>query len=444
MRVIQVLGARHAPLVLLTLLLAAVPQNARAGGAGENVLAMTVTVDTRPGAAGVDVRAGGVVVKRYRLVNRGEADLYGVGVGDRGVPGGRVSCPRRTLHALRSMICTARFRALPGRRIATARAGGEIPSLGRRVTATARSGYEGVAGALGLTEAVRVTGGRAVVTYTVTNRGNRPVYGLRLSDPLLGPVACATELAPGVSAGCTATVRRPPGTYRSAGLVSGSDRVTTVDEHGGRVPAPPLTARATAAFTIAAPPPRRPHPQSARPSVPVPTRAGAAPGAPPVSPSVPPSVLRTRPPGTGAAPGTGVGAAPGAPGTLAAPAVPGAVSPAAAAAAAAAEAAAEALGEAAAAAAAEALAAPGAVPPEAAPGGAVPPGAAGRQPPADTAAVPRPPSAARPPVAAGEEGILPRLHRRARELPHLGMTVVLLLLLVPAAAAAALLGSRRS
>jgi hypothetical protein len=40
------------------------------------------------------------------------------------------------------------------------------------------------------------------------------------------------------------------------------------------------------------------------------------------------------------------------------------------------------------------------------------------------------------------EGLLPRLRRRARELPELGPVLMLLLILIPAAIAAALLGSR--
>ncbi|MFF0751285.1 hypothetical protein [Streptomyces sp. NPDC004267] len=496
--------ARHVPLtlILLSLLVSACPQTALAGGAGENALGMSVTVNTLRGAAAVTVRTGGLVVKKYRLVNRGEADLYGVGVSDPGVPGGRVGCPRRTLGALRSMVCTARFRAVPGRHTATARATGSIPSLGSRVTATARSGYEGVAGALVLTEAVRVGpplgAGRAValrsaaVTYTVTNPGNRTVYAVRLADPVLGAVAgsvaCVAELAPGAVAGCSATVRRPPGTYRSAGLASGSDRVTTVDEHGDRVAAPLLTARAAAAFRLPAPPPppvrSRPRPSPA-PST---TAAGQPSGPPSARPG---SSVPARPGATAAAPGAAagagavqgaVGAAPGAPGVAAGPAAgaaagaagagaagAGAAAGAAGAGAAGAGAAAapgEAAAAAAAAAAAEALALPGGVPPgAAAPGtaaaGAAPPGAApatqpAGQAPANSAAQPPPGTApanqqpqqprrptARTPVAAGQEGILPRLHRRARQLPHLGMTLMLLLLLIPAAVAAALLGSRR-
>ncbi|MET8504288.1 hypothetical protein ABZV60_06505, partial [Streptomyces sp. NPDC004787] len=254
--------ARHAPpalfvpaLLLPALLLVVGPQTvptAHAGGAGANALALSVTVNTVPGTSGdVRVRTGGTVVKRYRLVNRGEADLYGITVRDPGVPGGRAHCPRTTLGPLRSLACTARFPALPGRHAGTARATGDIPSLGQRATARARSGYEGVGGALTLAEAVRVgppapktgagpgAGRTATVRYTVGNRGNRPVHALRLTDPGFGAgpgglVCTLPELAPGASADCTATVRRGPGTHRSAGLAGGTDRLATVGERGER------------------------------------------------------------------------------------------------------------------------------------------------------------------------------------------------------------------
>ncbi|MEV6330309.1 hypothetical protein [Streptomyces sp. NPDC051909] len=424
---------RHAPpaLLVLSLLLALCPQTASAGGAGANALGMSITVNTVPAGAGVVVRTGGYVVKRYRLVNRGEADLYAVGVDDPGVPGGRASCPRRTLGALRSMVCTARFRARPGRHAGTARATGDIPSLGERARATARSGYEGVAGALALAEAVRVgqsgSVGTATVRYTVANRGNRPVHALRLTDPAFGAgpgglVCTLPELAPGASAGCAATVRRGPGAYRSAGLAEGTDRITTLGEHGERLPPPPLTAHASATFRVAAPP----APPAPRTS-PAPPRAG-----PPASRPARTPPVRTTPPATAGA-------------------IAEAVAAAAAEGAAAAEAAAEAT-EAAEATDALAGAALGAVA-----GGALPPAAAGTGNPASPAPTAQAPAeqapatrlpAVRPPPArvtvADDEGLLPRLQRRSRELPRLGVVLTLLLILIPAAIAAVLLGNRHT
>ncbi|MEU8618192.1 hypothetical protein [Streptomyces sp. NPDC048623] len=375
---------------------------------------MSVTVNTVPAGADVAVRAGGFVVKRYRLVNRGEADLYEVGVSDPGVPGGRADCPRRTLNALASMVCTARFRAAPGRHLATARATGAIPSLGRQVTATARSGYEGVAGALALTEAVRV--GRAAalstvtVRYTITNRGNRPVHAVRLTDQALGaapggPVCAVPVLAPGVSAGCTATVRRGPGSYRSAGLAEGSDRVTTVGERGERLPAPLLSALSSAAFRVDAPA-----------SGPGTVGAGGAPGGAVVGGAAGVGGMRGTTASAGAA---------GAPGVPGVPAVAGS----------------GALG-AAAAAAGPASPATGALPSGAAPR---PPAAASAVPAAPTApAVQPPPDQRRATLATDDEGLLSRVHRRSRELPHLGVVLTLLLILIPAAIAAVLLGNRHS
>lgn len=48
----------------------------------------------------------------------------------------------------------------------------------------------------------------------------------------------------------------------------------------------------------------------------------------------------------------------------------------------------------------------------------------------------------RVPVPADDEGLLPRLRRRSRELPEMGIVLFLVLLLIPAAVAAALFGSR--
>ncbi|MFG2116741.1 hypothetical protein ACGFRB_29580 [Streptomyces sp. NPDC048718] len=474
---------------------------AQAGGIGENALGLTVTVDTVPGLPGPLVRTGAAVVKRYRLVNGGEADLYGVTVTDGQVPGGRISCPARTLAALGSLECTARFPALAGKQVGTVTAQGDVPSLGRRLTASARAGYEGVGGALALAETVRVAGDEAVVSYTVTNRGDRPLYELRLTDTALGAApgapGCVTALAPGVSAGCTATVRRPPGSYRSTGRVTGTDRITTLAEDGSRVPPPLLTADATAAFRI-------PGGREARSGAGAGAGAAGAGGAGAGGAGAAGGTggtgagTRTGPgaavppaPGAGAVAGAGAGATAGAgagatagagAGAGAAGAAPpgagagagaGAATGAAAALARAAAAAAAAL----AAAAEEALAsstAPtgtGTGPSgaeEGLPAEGLAPGAGtgngttagtgtgtgngtttgtgtgtGNGTTAGTGTGTARPPGARPPSAAGnEEALLPRLRHRARQIPHLGIAWILLLLLVPAAVAAALFGSR--
>lgn len=477
---------RSAALFLLPLLLlpAGAP-TAQAGGAGDGALGMSVTVNGAGGSNARAVRAGGTVLKQYRLVNRGEADLYGVRIADPGVPGDLVRCPAKPLAALRTMVCTARFRALPGTHTATARATGDIPSLNKRLTADARSGYEGVAGALRLTETVRVGSpagrrgrtapraapgpGTAVVGYTVTNLGNHPVHTIRLTDAVLGagidcgtgPAATLPVLAPGASAGCTATVRRPPGTHRSAGTATGSDRVTTFGEHGETVPAPELTAHASALFRVVA--------------------AvgdggaggggggggdGGVPGAPPsVRGGVRPGAVGTGSgAGTGTAGGAGAGAggaagapgAPGAPGGLAGAAgvtggAPGGGAGLAAApggAGAGAVRGAGAGGAGAGAGAAAGTVAGAGVVAGARPPGARPPGVPPARPPGAADGTTRPgdgitPPATRVPTAVpADEGLLPRLQRRYRELPRLGVVLTLLLLLIPAAIAAALFGSR--
>ncbi|MFF6885278.1 hypothetical protein ACFY9F_19160 [Streptomyces sp. NPDC012421] len=485
-----------------------------AGGAGDEALRVSVTVNGRGyGADGpTPVRAGRDVVKRYRLVNGGGADLYGVRVRDPGIPSGTgVRCPRRTLVGLTSMECVARFRALPGARTATVRAEGRIPSLGLTAAATARSGYTGVTGSLVLGERVRPGAAGATLTYTVTNQGNRALRDVRVTDPALGLSGAAVDcggrpglvpvLAPGTSARCTATVRRPSGTHRSTGLAAGTDRIRTYVPDGRLVPAPLLTARAAGSFTVpereagrAPEPPREPGRE-------VGAEAGAGAGAGGGGGGgALPGVPRPLPGAAGApaAPGAGAGAggAPGAP-AVPVPALPGAPGVPAGAGAAASVAAAAVPPAAGplpvgppAPDAPPALAAVGAGAPAPAPAGAeaadAGPGAveamegagAGTAPVAGTSPVAgvagegrvEAPPAAREAAGAGEargageapvggrtpaeearraaalddEGFLGRVRRRGREADEMGVVVMLLLILVPAALAAALLGNRRN
>ncbi|MFE7586637.1 hypothetical protein ACFU5Y_34320 [Streptomyces gardneri] len=449
-------------LVLPCLALPGLLPAAWAGGAGDGALRMTVTVNGR-GHSGLrppTVRAGAQVVKRYRLVNSGEAHLYGVRVVDPAVPAGAVRCPGRTLAALGELECVARFRAVGGVRRATARVEGDIPSLRLRLAATARTGYVGVAGGLRLTERVTVSApgrsgrsravasGSATVAYTVTNHGNRPLHAVRIGDPGLGLAPGATDcgagggavavLAPGASARCTAVVRRPPGTHRSTGVASGSDRITTYGPRGERLPAPVLTARSSAVFTL---PSRASTPPA---GVPVKPKAAAGSGGAPGRPGASGSVGVPRG-AAGVVGASGAAGAVGAPGAAGSPA--GAPARAAGAPAAPAGAAGVAPGVA-----AEGLPvlppasvpAPAPVPPAPAASLAVPSDSlassalAAEQRSGSTA----PPSARRAAVL-DNEGFLGRLRRRGREASELGIVVILLLLLIPAAVAAALLGNRR-
>ncbi|MEU3693495.1 hypothetical protein [Streptomyces narbonensis] len=469
-------------LVLPCLALPGLPglPGAWAGGAGDGALRMTVTVNGR-GHSGLRppaVRVGAQVVKRYRLVNSGEAHLYGVRVVDPAVPAGAVRCPGRTLAALGELECVARFRAVGGERRATARVEGDIPSLRRRVAATARTGYVGVAGGLRLTERVTVGApgrsggsgrglgvvwGSATVAYTVTNHGNRPLHAVRIGDPGLGLAPGTADcgagaravalLAPGASARCTAVVRRPPGTHRSTGVASGSDRVTTYGPRGERLPAPTLTARSSAVFTL-------------------PARASGATSAVPAGPKTRPEAKA----GSGGAPGglaasggggvAGAGAA-GVPGGVAGTAgVPRGAAGAPGAA-----------GTAGVAGAPPAGAVGGAgVPPAGAAGAAVPggggaaaealpvlPPAPPPAPPSTALSAPPPPPSASLAVPLGDgqrsgdttppsvlraealdnESFLGRLRRRGQEARELDVVIILLLLLIPAAIAAVLLGNRR-
>ncbi len=461
-------GRRVSGGLLVAVLLALPGAAAWAGGAGDGALRMTVTVNEHPDSAERPpaVRVGAQVVKRYLLENLGEAQVYGVRVVDPGVPDGAVRCPRQQLASLGEMECVARFRALSGVRLATARAQGDVPSLDVLSSATARSGYVGVAGGLVLTERVAVRGGRAAVTYTVANRGNQTLYAVRVVDTALrlgpGTLDCGGRtgtvalLLPGASASCTATVRRPPGTHRSTGLATGTDRIPTLDAGGSLVSAPTLTARSSTAFTVLSPPRGAgggggsggsgASGGSARSGVGGVSGVPGVPGAPGVtgvtggtgaSGGAGSAAAGAGAGGAGAGgagaggagaggAGAGAGGAPGAPGAPVVPgAVPGAVS----------------------------QAAPPALPPS------VPPAAPTRVPPAPArtaGAVPVAPPQSVPETAIGTgdrqqqraeavpdgEGFLGRLRRRAREAHEFGVVAMLLLLLIPAAVAAALLGSR--
>ncbi|MFI9119342.1 hypothetical protein ACIGW0_08095 [Streptomyces bikiniensis] len=412
-----------------------------AGGVGDGNLRLTVTVngradsDLRP----PEVRVGARVVKRYRLLNLSEADLHRVRVLDPGAPAGSVRCPAGTLPAAEEVECVARFRAVAGRHVHPVRAGGDVPSLRTRLTATARAGYAGVAGILRLTEEVVVATpgagagvGVADVTYTVANQGNLPLYAVRVEDPGLalapGAPDCGGQggtvavLAPDTSALCRATVRLRPGTYRSTGRVSGSDRATTLGAGGERVSAPVLTAGASAVFVVReAPAPRPPVPRAPAPGASVP--GAPVPGAAP-APGAPAAAGATAggaavggggvPGAPGALAGTGAGTRTGADGRPVDPAVPGA----------------------------------GAVPPAGVPPGAAPPAGAVPGAVSPGAVAPSAPSPVSPPAlhradALDGEGFLGRVRRRGREAAEFGVATTLLLLLIPAAVAAALLGSRR-
>ncbi|MFF1698158.1 hypothetical protein ACFVXC_31825 [Streptomyces sp. NPDC058257] len=419
-----------------------------ADGPGSHGLALEVTVNSRPGLGALHpgIRTGAVVVKSYRLVNRGGADLYEVRVRDPGMPGAVIRCPGGRdrvpmLAGLRSVRCTATGAARPGDWIGEVRAVGQQPYLragalqaamrslpAGGVRATARSGYTGVGAALTLTETARVTGPRqAEVRYVLANRGNRPVHGVRITDPVLAParIACTggrpvvAHLAAGAHAACTAVVRRPPGTYVSGGRADGSDLLRTLGPRGEAVIPPRLTARALARFTLRARAPTTP--LAPRPRTPVVNpgqrpRAGTPASVPRLASQLPAVPL---PPGIaapGAAPPGGGAPGVGPPGV----APPGPAAPE--------------------------EAAPGVAPP---PPPAVPDGA-GQAPAAVSPAVPPaavlPPAV--PPAAVPKEAeprhpLLSRFVRTDHTPTGMGMVAALLLVLLPAAIAAAVFGSRR-
>ncbi|QDQ09549.1 hypothetical protein [Streptomyces spectabilis] len=385
-----------------------------ADGAGSKGLLLRVTVNTLPGVAATHpgIRVGHHVVKAYHLVNRGGADLHNVRVSDPTVPGARVRCPGgldhvAMLRGMSSMVCTAVSGARPGSRTGDVVATGRVSYLRTHVRAVARSGYTGVGGAVTLDEVVRVDGARATVDYKVKNTGNRPVYDTRLTDPGLAPrrIDCGdgresvARLGPGTSVTCRAVVRRAPGTYRSEGRVAGTDRLSTLGDTGRSVPPPTLVARASARFTVIAPPPAAP----ARPESPASPPARAREPIAPVPPP-PPGLPPVAPPPAGPPPGA----------PLPVPALP--------------------------------------VPPVPPPGIAAPGLVGDGAGPAEEGAV-LPPAAQEPatPDRPGraeahqetEDSFLRRFLRPEGGPTGLGLLTALFLLLVPAALAAVLLGSRR-
>ncbi|MET9361634.1 hypothetical protein ABZX93_12015 [Streptomyces sp. NPDC006632] len=442
-------------------------------------------MNTRPGIGALrpGIRVGAPVIKVYRVANRGEADLSTVRLTDPAVPGSLIRCANGSGHpgylrALSSTLCTAELPAAPGTHTARVVATGVVPSLAMRMRATAPSGYGGVAGALTLTESARLLSfTEAEIHYVVANPGNRTVYAIALADPVLAPgrLDCAgqediPELRPGASLTCTARVRRGPGSYRSAGTATGSDRTDTLDPEGRSIAPPVLSARADADFVLPAPPSAPAVPDVLPRAVP-PRRAAAAP--PPagagrrgargpgtaVGPGTPGGLRAPGGPGRpgGPGPGAGAGAGPGtragpagpaAPGGPGAPGMPGGAGDPAGTAAAGPGAPAPP--------AAPAPAAP-AVPaqPPAPPGAALPPGGdAAAQPPGTgiVGAVPvgpaEPPGTVRPPQPAlarppAPPSFLGALQHHAQAHPGLSVAALLLLFLLPAALAAVLLGSRR-
>ncbi|MFD9598264.1 hypothetical protein ACFWA9_36645, partial [Kitasatospora sp. NPDC059973] len=274
---------------LLLLLLLALP-NLAATPAGDGdcaglTLAVRVNTVTVTGPPGSAVRGGTAVVKEYRLTNAGETGLRGIRVTDAARP---VPCPEAEPLAVgATVVCTLRLTAEAGVHDTTATARGRSGHSDREVAATAPSGYTGVVSALGLAvdAAPGAPGsGTAALRYTVADLGDRPLYDLRLRDVLVpdgidcgdGPAA-PVALGPGRTVRCAAVLRRPPGTYRSAAEVTGSDGITTVGPRGEPVPPPLLVARAGTDVTLAARPPEYP------PENPSENPPGTAPG-----PAVPP------------------------------------------------------------------------------------------------------------------------------------------------------------
>ncbi|WP_353945466.1 hypothetical protein ABII15_30425 [Streptomyces sp. HUAS MG91] len=404
--------------LLLGLVCWPAPVPTAADGTGAHGLALAVSVNTRPGTGALrpGIRTGGPVVKTYLLTNRGGADLSTIRVRDPALPGARIRCPGGSdrvprLTGLRSVRCTATGRARPGTWVGAAVAAGRLPYLRSTVRASARSGYAGVGGALVLVQSARVTGPeRARVRYAVTNTGNRPVLGVRITDPGLDPAhrepppcPVVARIAPGATGVCSTEVRRAPGTYTGRGLARGTDGLGTLGPRGGRVAPPPLTARAAARFTLPGGrgPDTPPPPPSSPAAVPPPGRADQAAPEPPAAFPLPPGAPALPPEALDLPPGA-VGVPPGA--------VPAPVPPAALLA--------------------------RVVPP---PPGIAPPGVA--QPPPV-----RPPGrpVARPRQQASPRVPLLRRFVRADHRPTgLGLLTALFLVLLPAALAAILLGSRK-
>ncbi|MET9700829.1 hypothetical protein ABZY31_28495 [Streptomyces sp. NPDC006529] len=298
--------------------------SAPAGGGDGDALRLAVSTNGVP-APGVQVRSGQQLLRLYHLRNLAEYGLENVEVRDPQVVGGTARCPSTSLAPLGTMTCRATLPALAGRHTVRVAATGVPAWEGyHSPRASAPAGYDAHASTLTLLRSAS----QKRLSYRLAYAGPADLEGVRLRDPLLltaGPLTCSTgpglprRLPAGAGVECWATAPARPGRYESVAVASGTTPDRAVSPTGSMLPPLALTAEASAAYSVPAPPPP---PAAPRPAAPVPPPGSPRPpgGSPPrgtapgTSPPRGPSG-RTTPPRGAARPGPGSvpAPAPGAP-----------------------------------------------------------------------------------------------------------------------------------
>lgn len=263
------------------------------GGYSTNALSLTTVTDTLPGLGALSyaARTGEVVVRTYKLTNRGEATIVGVGVTDPDA-GGPVGCGsggRGSLQvaAWSSATCTVRFAAVAGTHRPHVVASGAIDGVGAPVSASAEAGY--FAATPGLTlrellgpregthrEATTVPIGAALrVTYTLSNDGDVPLVTVTVSDgQQVSGLTCGagaskiSVLPPGTSKVCTAVLHAAAGLHSGSATAVGTVPRRSISASG---PGAPTSVSATAystyrAFSVTSRPTATPVPPATPPS----------------------------------------------------------------------------------------------------------------------------------------------------------------------------------
>ncbi|GAB48512.1 hypothetical protein MOPEL_073_01530 [Mobilicoccus pelagius NBRC 104925] len=184
-------------------------------------LRKTASLSTDRGTAGV-LDAGDVITYSFVVTNTGPTPLTGVALSD--PTAGATTCPKTELARGESMTCAAPAHTVTAADVAagavtnTATVAATGPG-GVKVDATDTAVLGRPAPRIDLVKTATLTtdtGVRGaadtgdVITYgfTVTNPGNVPLTGVRVSDPTLGAVTCPkTDLAVGESMRCAGPTR---------------------------------------------------------------------------------------------------------------------------------------------------------------------------------------------------------------------------------------------
>jgi hypothetical protein len=239
---------------------------ATAGGYPTNALRLSTVTDTLPGldALSYATRTGAVVVRTYKIANRGEATVDRVAVHDPDA-GGLVGCGpdgRGTLDlaAWSSVTCTVRFAAVAGAHRTEVVAAGMVDGVGRSVSASADAGYFAATPRLRLSESLglradagsRMTPREAVTvpigavlhaTYTLSNDGGVALVDVSVTDtqPVTGLNCGAVApkisvLPPAASVVCTAVLRAAAGLRNGSAEAIGTEPERSISASGPGAP----------------------------------------------------------------------------------------------------------------------------------------------------------------------------------------------------------------